>query len=456
MSEKSGEPKPLKLKLSSSKTQQNDLQAAATTNTSAKTTPSLSLKTSPQSATDTENTQPPKKVDTVPNTAHTHPQNLDTRTKPTTTSEVNDTRVSDVEKSTEAGPSILKLSSSKSQQQDIAHSTTSTPPPQNDDTASNTENPSPQNLDTGTKPTSSAEVNDARVCNAEESTKTAQSTPKPFSSKPKQNGIAHSTKSPQANTEVKPASIKTAPTATPPVAATSVPPVTATEPPTATSQQSTEAEQTPLPPTKQPAPQTNHRVNAKVEEPINSEDSPSEKNDRLSSILIVAAIFIILVAAATGIWFLLRSDPAQSTEKTTTEAVTARTAEQATEGDVQTAPTTAPSSPIARAKATIEKVPDRNLDDVIETSSATVPEGALVSETNAPPAENLKAAVSLYLQNVQISGVRTGTQARIMLNGVNYNIDDTVDTTTGLVFIGARDKRLIFKDRNGIVYVKSF
>ena len=43
-----------------------------------------------------------------------------------------------------------------------------------------------------------------------------------------------------------------------------------------------------------------------------------------------------------------------------------------------------------------------------------------------------------------------------MLDGENYNINDTVDAATGLVFIGTRDQRLLFKDRNGIIYVKSF
>ena len=160
-------------------------------------------------------------------------------------------------------------------------------------------------------------------------------------------------------------------------------------------------------------------------------------------------MLFILAAAAGGIWFLLRSDGPEQLESAEI-----------------TAPAAAPSNPIERAKASIATVPDRNLDKTLGTESAPEPITQLVAEpivAELSPAEtspaiptSLKESVSKYLQNIHIGGIRTGERARIMLDGANYNINDTVDAATGLVFIGTRDQRLLFKDRNGIIYVKSF
>ena len=169
----------------------------------------------------------------------------------------------------------------------------------------------------------------------------------------------------------------------------------------------------------------------------------------MSSILIVAAILFILAAAAGGIWFLLRSDEPEQVE-----------------GTEIAAPAAAPSNPVERAKASIATVPDRNLDKALETEPAPEPSTQVLAEPIAAeliavePSPtipiSLKESVSKYLQNIHIGGIRTGERARIMLDGENYNINDTVEATTGLVFIGIRDQRLLFKDRNGIIYVKSF
>jgi hypothetical protein len=169
----------------------------------------------------------------------------------------------------------------------------------------------------------------------------------------------------------------------------------------------------------------------------------------LSSILIVVAILFILAAAAGGIWFLLRSDEPEQLKSTEIAA-----------------PAAAASNPVERAKASIATVPDRNLDKALGTESAPEPS----TQAAAEPIEaelsaiepsvvipiSLKESVSKYLQNIHIGGIRTGERARIMLDGENYNINDTVDAASGLVFIGTRDQRLLFKDRNGIIYVKSF
>jgi hypothetical protein len=70
--------------------------------------------------------------------------------------------------------------------------------------------------------------------------------------------------------------------------------------------------------------------------------------------------------------------------------------------------------------------------------------------------EELKDAVAQFLNSASIGAVKPGPQARIMLNHDNYNISDVINPSTGLRFIGTKVTRLVFKDRNGIFYVKSF
>ena len=206
---------------------------------------------------------------------------------------------------------------------------------------------------------------------------------------------------------------------------------------------------TPPPQAQQPAPRTSGSASAKIKESATAATESPKKDNHLSSILIVAAILFILAAAAGGIWFLLRSDEPEQVE-----------------GTEIAAPAAAPSNPVERAKASIATVPDRNLDKALETEPAPEPSTQVLAEPIAAeliavePSPtipiSLKESVSKYLQNIHIGGIRTGERARIMLDGENYNINDTVEATTGLVFIGIRDQRLLFKDRNGIIYVKSF
>ena len=221
-----------------------------------------------------------------------------------------------------------------------------------------------------------------------------------------------------------------------PSAPASLPPKVETpqpEAPKAASKQAT----TPPPLAKKPATRTSNVAPRKVDRPAKPTPSTPEKNNPLGSILIVIAILFILASAAGGIWFLLGSDQPATTEGAETPALEA-----------------SPSNPVERAKATIATVPDRNLNKVLDPESTPAPESKSTTEAKEPLP--LKEAVSQYLQNIHIDGVRTGQRARIMVNGENYNINDTVDTATGLIFIGTRDQKLRFKDSNGTIYVKSF
>jgi hypothetical protein len=219
----------------------------------------------------------------------------------------------------------------------------------------------------------------------------------------------------------------------------------------------------------------------------------NQRNNQLISILIIGLLFLILSAAAAGIWYLLK-DNAETLNVAQPEAQlkpTAETAQQET-AEVET---TGHEGPISKAKAVIEQVSVTEFDEIrgatqtdastipeprasppiptattIDSSKAqaiTVPATEVIARPKPPSApaidpttiqvnEQLKQAASQYLQNVHIGALRTGPRARVMLNGVNYAINDEVDSATGLRFLGTREQRLVFKDRNGTVYVKSF
>lgn len=195
--------------------------------------------------------------------------------------------------------------------------------------------------------------------------------------------------------------------------------------------------------TSQPAEQTMHGADEHAvhqpdqnicEDPSDSPDSTPPHS--LGGLLVVVALFLIVAAAATGIWYLLHSATTTANNNRTTEVST--------------------NNPVQAVKQTIENVQgdkfEMGLNQTI-TNHASIQK--LAADTNSRVI-NLRDAVTDYLQNADISGVRTGSNARIMLNGESYNINDVVDQGTGLKFIGTRNQQLRFKDRNEIVYLKSF
>ena len=181
------------------------------------------------------------------------------------------------------------------------------------------------------------------------------------------------------------------------------------------------------------------------------------------SIVIITTPLLIVAGSGYGIWHvLLRSDaPAEST---TESAETS----------------TALSNPIERAKKAIDAIPTDEIPTIleIEPEPATLPtaketakkaketeaqvaalaqttrEEAATTATNALKA--YQKEVTKYIQSLYIGAIRTGPRAKAMLNDQSYEIGDTVDPNTDLVFIGTRNNRLVFKDRNGKKYVKSF
>ena len=214
----------------------------------------------------------------------------------------------------------------------------------------------------------------------------------------------------------------------------------ATVEPLATAPQS-KLSPSPPPLVQSPAPRISEPVAKKVDETVRRMPSPPKKDNPLGSILIIAALLLILAAAGGGIWLLLSGD-----ETTVSE-------EEATPLEPS------PTNPVERAKTTIATVPEHNLDAMLEVEATPrMPEASVqvAEELKPTQLENHKESVSQYLQTVHIGGLRTGVRARIMLDGKNYDLNDMVDDATGLTFIGTRDQKLRFKDRNGVIYVKSF
>ncbi|MGJ8651574.1 MAG: hypothetical protein ACSHX4_14560 [Opitutaceae bacterium] len=189
-----------------------------------------------------------------------------------------------------------------------------------------------------------------------------------------------------------------------------------------------------------------------VEKNLDHLESKTDRNqDTFSGIIIIVILLLILGAAGFGIWWVLK-DPAAETN----------TAITATETETPAAAAVAqPSNPIQRAKETIAKVPVTTVPE-INTAPVAPPKTQTPASIPAPqpaaPSEAsvLQQAVTQFLADAHIGGVRTGNSPRVTIGGETYNAGDIIDETLNLSFIGIQDGRLLFKDRNGVHYLKSF
>jgi len=59
------------------------------------------------------------------------------------------------------------------------------------------------------------------------------------------------------------------------------------------------------------------------------------------------------------------------------------------------------------------------------------------------------------LNSIHIGGVRTGAKAKIIISGTTYVVGG-FESETDLCFDGIRNRKLALKDKNGVVYLKSF
>ncbi len=240
-----------------------------------------------------------------------------------------------------------------------------------------------------------------------------------------------------------------------------------------------------------PAPRVDDGSGRKLMETLETlpKDSPAKHGPPITSILMILAMILLIGAAGAGIWWVLKDD-----ETSTQEAQTAPPPVE-TPPAPSTTPPAPPSGPIGKAKEAIarkEAADAENLADsgLLENSAETPPsdpepappeesfepapaepapaEPETEREADAPappapaepaptaPSDELQAEVSEFLSAAEIGAVRAGRQARVMLNGISYSSGEEVHAATGLIFVGTKDDRLVFRDDNGIYYVKSF
>ncbi|MDG2345512.1 MAG: hypothetical protein P8M62_05605 [Opitutae bacterium] len=226
-------------------------------------------------------------------------------------------------------------------------------------------------------------------------------------------------------------------------------PIVPREPLKIVARESTSANCNSTPPTQPVAVEPNQ--NQANPQTIAQISSPSPKSHLLGSILFMIGICGILTAAITGIWYLLKNNTTEPSAENT-PAMNAATV-----------------NPIANAQVAVKQTPQQAIEEIMEaldpaaSTMADTPapenEGPAVSETTLTAeasGSSLREQVSQYLQTIQIEGIRSGPQARVMLHGKNFKINEIIQPDTGLIFIGLSDQELRFKDRNGVIYVKIF
>lgn len=195
-----------------------------------------------------------------------------------------------------------------------------------------------------------------------------------------------------------------------------------------------------------------------------TEAPTSSRSNVVTSVIIILVLFCILAAAAGGIWFVLKD----MGEPQVTESSAAVTPPPATEPESNTGGFNL-AAPINQAKESIAKVPVMDLEVIEDDKETSPPSEPIIvrpqpasapvpvsSEATAAAATSYKEAVSSFLANAYIGGVRNGANAKVIIDGRSHTIGSVVDPETGLTFLGTRDGRLVFRDGNSVVYVKSF
>jgi len=203
-----------------------------------------------------------------------------------------------------------------------------------------------------------------------------------------------------------------------------------------------------------------------------------ESHSLLPSLLVVGLLFLLLGATGFGPWKIIVA-PEASGAPAENQGVAASEGSQTGE----TAKDTGPKNPIERAKQTIAKVPQLDMEDLTGETRPTADEAPKVEATEAanqvlvttdrdtvtnevrlavtrtePTAaiEATKAIVSEVLGSLHIGGMRQGARPMVSIEGRAHNVGDTVQTETGLRFDGIRHGKLAFFDQNEIVSRTSF
>lgn len=206
------------------------------------------------------------------------------------------------------------------------------------------------------------------------------------------------------------------------------------------------------------------------EKPDTSTEEDTKHRGLFVSIFVIVLLLALLGGSGYGLYYLLMPLSETSDEVTTTEQTSPDPHEETAEPQHNK---TSLSQPIAKAKAVVAEIQEQDPETAWQESEAeAVPPAPVVNDTLsgiepesvqakpqalAPQMDNTqKTSVSEFLKKAHIGGMRTGDRPKLILNGKSYDQGDLIDPTTGLRFIGFRDKRLAFQDGQGIVYLKSF
>lgn len=291
---------------------------------------------------------------------------------------------------------------------------------------------------------------------ATEQTKPKPSIPKPEASTPPE---PEATKTRQKLTVAKPNLPKEDTENLP----SSPPPITAPKPADTTPQSASTA--APVVAKATPAPTTPSTLDQDLERL----EPEKEDSSTLVSIIIIIVLFVILAAAAGGIiWWILGMSSGESQPEEPVANHETSAAQEAPE------PTPSITNAVQRAKAVIATVPTSEIPEVtsatdtFEIAPEAAPKIAQPIQKSLPPAQTQTSpktvaptnarqqAVTDYLAGIHIDGVRSSSNPKVMIDGQSYLIGDEINEETGLSFSGIQDGRLLFKDRSGIYYLKSF
>jgi hypothetical protein len=224
-------------------------------------------------------------------------------------------------------------------------------------------------------------------------------------------------------------------------------------------------------------PNLQRATDQKIDRNLDKLEQSGNGSNLLAGALIVIVLCLIFGGASIGIWWVLN----QPSEGQTVE----ETASESYEIDPFTDDAVQAAGPIQRTKETIALIPSIEIEELVGVDQAT-PETTLPSDlptsetptagvstsealTSEAPVETVEPAqaapeidtstqktVTAFLAEAHIDGVRSGNNPKVMIGGNSFLTGDELDNATGLTFQGINNGKLIFKDRNGVLYVKSF
>ncbi|MEM7790783.1 MAG: hypothetical protein AAF546_05225 [Verrucomicrobiota bacterium] len=193
-----------------------------------------------------------------------------------------------------------------------------------------------------------------------------------------------------------------------------------------------------------PEPVVTKAPTSNLDQAFDKIEKGSKESNPLAGILVIVVLLLIFGGGGYGIWYVLKGmDSGQSELAEETEAGS----------------TSSYGITLDRAKETIGAASTGAIDEVMEVIPGEESEAfgtELVVEEAPKTSPKEQKEITDFLENAVYGGVRSGSNARVMINGESYRAGDEIFEIVGLVFVGTKDGQLVFRDKNGIVYTKRF